>query len=46
VGFLYYVCNAVSIALGKSGILPPFLSAVLSPGLALLLSLHMMKDLP
>lgn len=30
VGFLYYVVNAVSIAFGKAGILPPILSASLS----------------
>jgi lipopolysaccharide export system permease protein len=34
-GFLYYVLNAISIALGKAGILMPFLSASLSHIIAL-----------
>jgi len=31
VGFLYYVCNAVGLALGKGGLLPPFLAAWSAP---------------
>lgn len=31
IGFLYYVCNAVGLALGKGGLLDPFLSAWLAP---------------
>lgn len=46
VGFLYYVVNAVSIALGKSGVLPPFVATSLSPLLAFLLSLHLIQTLP
>ncbi len=30
VGFLYYVFNAVSIALGKAGVFPPFIAAFVS----------------
>ena len=30
-GFLYYVANAVSLAFGKSGLLPPILSAWAAP---------------
>jgi lipopolysaccharide export system permease protein len=43
VGFLYYVFNAISIALGKAGILQPLLSASLSHITALVSSLYMMK---
>ncbi len=45
-GFLYYVLNAVSIALGKSGILIPILSASLSHILAFSLSCYLIKHLP
>ena len=31
IGFLYYVLNAVGLALGKGGLLPPFLAAFLAP---------------
>ena len=31
VGFLYYVANAVSLAFGKSGLMPPLLSAWAAP---------------
>jgi lipopolysaccharide export system permease protein len=43
IGFLYYVLNAVSIALGKAGLLPPLLSASLSHILAFLFSIYMLK---
>jgi len=46
VGFLYYVVNAVSIALGKSGTLTPGLAASLSPILGLIFSIHLIKNLP
>ena len=46
VGFLYYVVNAISIALGKSGMLMPFLATALSPLLALLFSLYLISTLP
>jgi lipopolysaccharide export system permease protein len=46
VGFLYYVVNAISIALGKSGALTPALSASLSPLLGLISSLYLINNLP
>jgi len=45
-GFLYYVLNAVSIALGKAAILPPILSASLSHILALSSALYFIHKLP
>jgi len=33
IGFLYYVVNAVGLALGKGGFIPPFFSAWLAPSL-------------
>lgn len=46
VGFLYYVLNAVSIALGKSGILMPFLSASLSHIVGLIVALYLIEHIP
>lgn len=46
VGFLYYVLNAVGLALGKSGILLPFLSASLSHLIVLLSTLYLINTLP
>jgi lipopolysaccharide export system permease protein len=46
VGFLYYVLNAISIALGKAGILTPLLAASLSHILGLIVSLLMINALP
>lgn len=46
VGFLYYVLDAVSIALGKGGILPPVLSATSSHIILLAYSLHLINRLP
>lgn len=46
VGFLYYVLNAVAIALGKSGILTPFLAISISPLIALSFSLYLINKLP
>lgn len=46
VGFLYYVLNAISIALGKAGILIPLLSASLSHLLILISTLYLIKSLP
>ena len=46
VGFLYYVLNAVGIALGKAGILTPILSVSLSHLLGLTTSLYLIKSLP
>jgi lipopolysaccharide export system permease protein len=46
VGFLYYIFNAVCIALGKAGILPPILSASLSHAIVLVSSLYLIRGLP
>jgi lipopolysaccharide export system permease protein len=46
VGFLYYVLDAVCIALGKGGILPPILSVSASHIIALVTALGLIKDLP
>lgn len=46
IAFLYYVLNAVSIALGKGGILPPVISASLSHIIILSSSLYMILNLP
>ncbi len=46
VGFLYYVLNAVSIAFGKQGFLPPFIAVFLSHMVALLFSFSMIYSLP
>lgn len=46
VGFLYYVVNAVSIALGKAGVLPPFVSAFLSHAIGLFVSLFLISTVP
>lgn len=44
--FLYYVVNAISIALGKSGILMPILAVSLSHILALSVSFYLLLALP
>ncbi len=46
VGFLYYVLNAVGIALGKAGILTPILSASLSHIVTFLSALYLIHTLP
>lgn len=46
VGFLYYVLNAISIALGKSGMLFPVLAASLSHIIGLAVSLYLISKLP
>jgi lipopolysaccharide export system permease protein len=46
VGFLYYVCNAVCIALGKAGILTPMISVSLSHIVVLFLSIYLIRGLP
>jgi len=46
VGFLYYVLNAISIALGKAGILMPSLAASLSHILALISAIYLIQALP
>lgn len=46
VGFLYHVLSAVSLALGKAGILPPFLAASLSHIITFSISLYLIMSLP
>lgn len=46
VGFLYYVLNAISIALGKAGILMPLLATSLSHMLGFTISLYLISKLP
>jgi lipopolysaccharide export system permease protein len=46
VAFLYFVLNAVSIAIGKNGILTPILAASLSHLIMLVFALLMIADLP
>jgi len=46
VGFLYYVLNAVGIALGKAGLLIPILSASLSHIVAFITALYLIDTLP
>ena len=45
-GFLYYVAGALSVAMGKAGLLPPLLSASLNHLIALGLSIYLIKKLP
>lgn len=46
VGFLYYVLNAISLAFGKGGVLPPFLAASLSHILGIIFSFYLILKLP
>jgi len=46
VGFIYYVLTAVAIAMGKGGMIPPFLSVSLSHILMLLMSIYLIGNLP
>lgn len=46
VGFLYYVLNAISIALGKAGILMPILSASLAHIVGLVFAIYLIETLP
>jgi lipopolysaccharide export LptBFGC system permease protein LptF len=46
VGFLYYVVNAISIALGKAGILPALLAVTLSHVMAIAVSFYLISALP
>ncbi|MFP4473583.1 MAG: LptF/LptG family permease [Candidatus Omnitrophota bacterium] len=43
IGFLYYVLNAVGLALGKGGVLPPMASAWLAPGTFTLAAAYIIK---
>jgi len=46
VGFLYYIMEAISITLGKGGLLPPLLSASLSHLIALSFGIYMISRIP
>lgn len=46
VSFLYYVSNAMSIAFGKAGFLPPLLAASLSHVIFFLLGIYLVYHLP
>jgi lipopolysaccharide export system permease protein len=46
VGFVYYVLNAIGLALGKAGILMPTLSVSLSHIIALTTGLYLLNNLP
>ncbi|MFA5005268.1 MAG: LptF/LptG family permease [Candidatus Omnitrophota bacterium] len=46
VGFMYYILNAVCLALGKYGLLTPFLAASLSHIIVLSFSLYLISKLP
>jgi len=46
VGFLYYIVDAVCIAIGRGGILPPFLAASLAHIIALAFSISLINRLP
>lgn len=46
ISFLYYVFNQTSISLGKLGVIPPILSAILSHAIFLTFSLTAIRKLP
>jgi lipopolysaccharide export system permease protein len=46
VGFLYYVSNAISIAFGKAGFLPPLLAVSLSHVIFFLWGIYLVYNLP
>lgn len=46
VAFLYYILDAVFIAIGRGGILPPFLAASLSHLTGITFSIYLIKSLP
>ncbi|MBN2830834.1 MAG: LptF/LptG family permease [Candidatus Omnitrophica bacterium] len=46
VGFLYYIADAIFIAIGRGGAVPPIVAASLSHAIALTLSLIMINNLP
>lgn len=45
-GFMYYVFNAISIALGKADILSPWIAATLAHIAALIWSLYLISNIP
>jgi len=46
VGFLYYVLDAVCLAVGKSGLIPPFIAASMSHVIVLAGSIYLIRKLP
>lgn len=46
VAFLYYILDAIFIAIGRGGVIPPFVSASLSHTIGLIFSLYLIKSLP
>jgi len=46
VGFLYYILDAICLAIGKSGLLAPFLAASMSHLIILSISLYLIAKLP
>jgi len=46
VGFLYYILDAVCIAIGRGGVLPPLVAASLSHVIALTISVYLINSLP
>ena len=44
IGFIYYVSNAVSIAFGKGGLLPPFIAAFGAPILFSGLAIYFIEE--
>jgi len=46
VGFFYYILDAVSVALGKGGLLPPIIAASLSHAIVFISSLYLISILP
>ena len=45
-GFIYYILDAVCVAIGKGGVLPPFLAASLAHLVALIFSISLIRRLP
>jgi len=46
VGFLYYILDAICVAIGRGGVLPPFMAASLAHLLTLAFSISLIKRLP
>jgi lipopolysaccharide export system permease protein len=45
IGFLFYVVNAVGLALGKGGVLPPFAAAWMAPALFVATGVYIIRKL-
>ena len=46
VGFLYYILDAICVAIGRGGVLPPFVAASLVHVIALTFSIYLISHLP